>query len=71
MFDIVVGVANIGSFLFQGVGMGHLIKKSTRHPDHIIRQARKELSSALAILSKFQEVINDDSIAPLIARYYK
>jgi hypothetical protein len=69
--NVVAAVSTIGSFVFSGIGLGHLFKDSAKHPSTIIEEARQELSSALAILNTFHTVIQDDYMVPLVGRYEK
>jgi hypothetical protein len=68
MLDI-AGVSSVGSFVIQSIGLGHLWNNSIKDRSAIVKDARKELSSALAILLAFHNVINDDNITDLVGRY--
>jgi len=67
--QIVTGASTIGGFVFQGIGLGHLLKDNPKHPAVILEEARQELSSALNILTTFQAFIHNDFMAPLAGRY--
>ena len=66
-FDIAVGASNIGAFVLQIIGLKHLRKD----PDlsTLRDQARFELTQALDILDQYHTVVDDDLLAPLVARY--
>jgi hypothetical protein len=67
--NVAVATAAIGSFVFSGIGLSHLLKDTVKHPSTIIEEARNELSDALAILNTFQAVIQDDFTVPLFGKY--
>ena len=67
--DIAAATATIGSFVFSGIGLGHLLKDTVKHPSAIVEEAREELSDALAVLNSFQAVIQDDILDILVDRY--
>jgi hypothetical protein len=68
-FTVVVGAANVGAFVVEAIGLGHLVKDSPKNPIVINAEARTELRKALDILLQFHKAMDDDTLSPLIERY--
>ena len=66
-FDTFVGASNIGSFLFQVVGLRHLLKGEDLAG--IREQARDELCQAFDIIDVYQDDVNNDFLFTLVERY--
>lgn len=67
--NVAAAVSTVGSLVFQSIGLGHLLNVNHKDRATIVEEARQDLSSALAILNTFQEIIHDDFMAPLVGRY--
>jgi hypothetical protein len=67
----VVGIANIGAFVVEAIGLGFILKDSHKHPSTIVIAARAELYAALNLLLAFYEYMDDDVLSPLVGRYEK
>jgi hypothetical protein len=69
VLDVAAATATIGSFVFSGIGLSHLLNDSVKHPSTIVEEAKEELSDALSNLDSFQGVIQDDVMVILVDRY--
>jgi hypothetical protein len=68
-FGTVVGVSNIGSFVIEAIGLGHLLASTAKRPAAIIEKARDELCAAFEIIDKFHVVMDNDLLTPLVEKY--
>jgi hypothetical protein len=69
VFGTVVGFANIGAFVVEAFGLGHLLSSTAKGPAAIVDKAREELCAAFNILDKFHLVVDDDLLSPLVEKY--
>jgi hypothetical protein len=69
VLEVTASTATIGSFVLSGIGLGHSFKDTVKHPSRIIKETRRELSTTLAVLNEFQEIIQDDFMIPLVMTY--
>lgn len=67
--SVAAAVTTVGSFVFQSIGLGHLLNENHKGRATVIEEARQDLSDALDILSKCQGIIHRDLMAPLVGRY--
>ena len=67
--DAVAASATIGSFVFSGIGLKHVLKDTVKYPSTIVEETREELSGALALLNSFKGVIQGDLMDVLVDRY--
>jgi len=69
----VIGTAanfsTIACFVVEAFGLGHILSSTAKDPDAIMEEARGELCAAFNILEKFELVVDDDLLSPLVEKY--